>query len=102
MRKAVLSIGTVLLLGACATSGTKFEMSAVNAMQPGVTTYEDAVATLGKPRGVAIAADGAKSVVWSWAEAGAFTGVQSRAVSILFGKDGKMIRVVGKAGDQIE
>lgn len=101
MRKALVSFA-VILLTACATSGTKFEMSAVNTMQPGVTTYQEAVAKLGKPHGVSIAADGAKNVVWAWAQAGGFTGVQSRAVRILFDKDGKMIRVAGKAGDQIE
>ena len=101
MRNAIV-LFAAFWLAACATSGTKFEMSAVNAMQPGVTTYEEAVAKLGKPHGVTIAADGAKNVVWSWAQAGGFTGIQSRAVRILFDKDGKMIRVAGKAGDQIE
>ena len=80
MRKAIVLFAAILLV-ACATSGTKFEMSDVNAMQPGVTTYEEAVAKLGKPRGVTVAADGTKNVVWSWAQAGGFTGIQSRAVS---------------------
>ena len=76
MRNAIV-LFAAFWLAACATSGTKFEMSAVNAMQPGVTTYEEAVAKLGKPHGVTIAADGAKNVVWSWAQAGGFTGIQS-------------------------
>lgn len=101
MRKAIILTMTILLV-ACATSGTKFEMSAVNAMQPGVTTYDQAVANLGKPFSVNIAADGSKRVVWSWAQGSGLTEVQSRAVGILFDKDGKMVRVAGKAGTQID
>ena len=101
MKKAMVLFATILL-AACATSGTKFEMSDVNAMQPGVTTYEQAVAKLGKPFGVSMTADGTKSVVWSWAQAGGLTGIQKRAARILFDKDGKMVRVAGKAGDQVD
>ncbi|MFZ2161973.1 MAG: hypothetical protein WAW02_07145 [Sideroxyarcus sp.] len=84
-----------LLLAGCASKGTKFQMADVDAMQPGVTTYQEAVKKLGKPYGVNFAEDGAKSVTWVWAMAG-MVGSQSRATRILFDKDGKMIRVASK------
>ena len=100
--KTFLSLCALLLLSACASQGTKFEMSDVNSMKPGSTTYEQAVEKLGKPRAVAMNADGSKSATWIWAQAGAFVGTQSRGVKILFDKDGKMIRIAGKVGDQVD
>lgn len=88
-----------LLLAGCASTavGTKFSMADVDAMQPGVTTYEDAIQKLGKPRAQDFAADGSKSVTWVWAAQTGFGGVQSGATRILFDKSGKMIRVAAKS-----
>lgn len=93
--KKFLAIASLVMLASCATRGTKFEMADVEAMQPGVTTYEQAVEKLGKPRAVKIAPDGAKSVTWIYAQAG-LAGSESRGTRILFDKDGKMIRVASK------
>lgn len=101
MKRYCILLATVCLT-ACATSGTKFEMSDANAMRPGVTTYQDAVGKLGKPNGMRMAPDGSRSVLWSWAQVDLFTQGQARAVRILFDKDSRMIRVQGKAGDQID
>lgn len=95
MKKLVIAAALALTLAACATRGTKFEMTDVEAFQPGVTTLDDAVAKLGKPKAVNVAKDGSKSVTWIYAMA-TVGHSESRGTRILFDKDGKMIRVASK------
>ncbi|HJV26721.1 MAG TPA: hypothetical protein VJ673_13620 [Aromatoleum sp.] len=84
------------LLTGCATRGTNFAMSDVEVMQPGVTTYSEAVARLGKPASVKYAEDGRKSVLWLYVQA-SLVGAEHRGVRVSFDKDDKMIRIVSKA-----
>ena len=95
MKKLVLATLLALAMTACASRGTKFEIADVEQFQPGVTTYDEAVAKLGKPKAVNIAKDGSKSVTWIYAMA-TIGHVESRGTRILFDKDGKMIRVASK------
>lgn len=95
MKKLILASVLALTLAACATKGTNFNMADVDAFQPGVTTLDDAVAKLGKPRGTKIGPNGEKSVTWIYAQA-SLAGSESRGTRILFDKDGKMIRVASK------
>lgn len=95
MKKYLSAIVVVTALAGCASKGTKFDMAQVEAMQPGVTTYDEAVQSLGKPTAINYAKDGSKSVTWVWAQA-SIVGSQSRGARILFNKDGKMIRVASK------
>lgn len=89
------TITTILLIAAlatgCASRGTKFEMSDVEAFQPGVTTYDDAVAKLGKPKAQNFAQDGSKTATWVYA-----TALGGKGTKIAFDKDGKMVRVMSK------
>lgn len=78
-----------------ATQGTNFNMADVDAMQPGVTTYDEAVAKLGKPRSTMYAEDGRKSVLWLYVEAGVARS-EARGVRVSFDPEGKMIRIVSK------
>lgn len=95
MKKYLCAAVVLAALTGCATKGTKFDMAQVEAMQPGVTTYDDAVRTLGKPYLIHYPEDGSRSAMWMWVQA-SLVGSQSRATRILFDRDGKMIRVVSK------
>lgn len=90
LRVLLLSIS---LIAGCATVGNKFDVKQVDSFQPGVTTKEDAIAKLGKPRAVSTRADGSQVVQWIYAQ-GTALGVGSGAhVAIIFDKEGKMVRV---------
>lgn len=94
--KKLMIVAALFALTACATHGQRFEMTDVEAMQPGVTTYEEAVEKLGKPKSQNFAADGSKTATWIWVMAGLGV-VKSRGTKIAFDKDGKMVRVMSKA-----
>lgn len=95
MRKLV-AIASLVMLTACATRGTKFEMADVDAMQPGVTTKEEAIAKLGKPKAVSTKPDGTTVLQWMYIEASPLHGKGNHAV-IIFDKDGKMVRLAHKS-----
>jgi len=78
-------------LTACASHGTRFDMADVEAMQPGVTTYDEAIQKLGKPKAQNFAKDGSKTVTWIYA-----TAIGAKGTKIAFDKDGKMIRIMSK------
>jgi hypothetical protein len=83
----------IALIAGCATVGNKFDVKQVDSFQPGLTTKEDAIAKLGKPRSVSTRADGSQIVQWIYAQ-GTALGVGSGAhVAIIFDNEGKMIRV---------
>ncbi len=96
MRNLITIALLVLAVGACASAGTKFDMSQVDAMTPGVTTFDDAVKVMGKPTSQQFTAEGKMVSVWVYAAA-IMGSASSRSVSIGFDKDGKMIRVLGKS-----
>lgn len=86
-------IAAVVLAG-CA-SGPNFSMSDVDAMRPGVTTYAQAQAALGRPTNVHRESDGSLRAGWARGESwGPFT--NARAVIIQFGPDGRMVRVLNR------
>jgi outer membrane protein assembly factor BamE (lipoprotein component of BamABCDE complex) len=93
---ALLATG-VLAVG-CATQGEKLDMAAVDSMQPGVTTLADAKAKLGKPYSVTTNEDGTKSVIWMYTHVNLVAGTKQQAVSVVFDKNDKMVKV----GQRIE
>lgn len=93
--KKLIIVAAIFTLAACATRGQKFEMSDVENFQPGVTTYEEVVEKLGKPRSQNFAQDGGKSATWVYARA-SLAGSESRGTRLLFDKDGKLVRVMSK------
>lgn len=94
--KKLMIVAAIFALTGCATRGQKFEMSDVESFQPGITTYEEVVEKLGKPRSQNFAQDGGKSATWVYARAGVLVGVESRGTRMLFDKDGKLVRVMSK------
>lgn len=89
--KKLMIVVAMFALAACASHGTRFDMADVEAMQPGVTTYDEAVQKLGKPKAQNFAADGSKTVTWIYA-----TAIGARGTKIAFDKDGKMVRIMSK------
>lgn len=85
-------LGTVLFafLNACG-AGTNFSQATVDRLQPGVTTYNQAVAQMGKPYQVNTRSDGSRLAIWSYANLGS-----TRAVGILFDSRGVMERVTSR------
>lgn len=81
------------LIAGCASVGQDFDMTEVDRLQPGVTTLEQAKERLGKPHTITNSADGRYGVTWIRSQA-VIGSVSSKGVSILFDKDGKMIRIV--------
>jgi hypothetical protein len=86
------NLATILFvfLSAC-SAGTNFSQETVNRLQPGVTTYDEAVAQMGKPYSVNTASDGRKLAIWSYASVGG-----GRAVGVLFDSRGVMERVTSR------
>ena len=81
-----------LPLAGCMTSGVKFTMAEVESLQPGVTTKDEAIALLGKPTSRSTMADGTELLQWMYTEVVYIAG-DSRHVAILFGRDGRMLRI---------
>lgn len=97
MKQFVASFLLASTLTACAHMGTKFEMADVDSLRPGVTTQQEAIAKLGKPNHSSTASNGYTLLAWQYAEAGYLTGATGRGVTLLFDKDGKMVRVMSRS-----
>jgi outer membrane protein assembly factor BamE (lipoprotein component of BamABCDE complex) len=86
---------TLFVLSGCVyqQQGQRFDASAINQLIPGSSTEQDAIAKLGKPISVSTNADGSQVLQWYYVY-GTAIGVGGGAhAAILFGVDGKMIRV---------
>ena len=84
-------IGVLLLLAACASSGVDPE--AAKHFKPGLTTRAQVVKRLGPPASVFDGSDETKTL--TWAKTGSlFNGDTTKGLSIQFGPDDKMIKVV--------
>ena len=91
---ACFRVPASLLLLSCLMAcgaGTNFSQAEVDKLQPGITTYDQAVTHLGKPYAIKTDVKGRKVATWSYASpAGA------RAVAIVFDSNGVMERVAGR------
>jgi len=94
--RAMSLIAAVALVCGCASVGKDFSMVDVDSLQPGVTTYEEAKEKLGKPSSVRTAADGRTAARWVHSEASVIS-TSAKGVTIVFDKDGKMIRIAGRS-----
>ncbi|WP_336175007.1 outer membrane protein assembly factor BamE domain-containing protein [Alloalcanivorax xenomutans] len=98
IRLLATALFSVLLLGGCATatSGAQFNADAVQQLQPGVTTTDDARAILGEPQQIVTLQDGNQLYVWQYVESkarGTSVNTAIQQASVLFSGTGKMIRV---------
>jgi hypothetical protein len=98
---SVLAMVLVCVTAAgCASSGTDYDPAAVATLMQGMTEAE-VIQRLGKPNNVTTMVDGRKVMVWAHSEVNGLSGRSStRAVSILFGADGRMSRQVSETNSQ--
>jgi hypothetical protein len=90
-RLNVLAAG--VLLSACATVGQEVDMAAVDRLQPGVATVQEAIAVLGPYSTQAANSAGIKTYGWTYAHTNGLTGkMESQAVMLSFGPDGKLVQ----------
>jgi outer membrane protein assembly factor BamE (lipoprotein component of BamABCDE complex) len=92
----VILLATAVLVVGCATQGKTIDMAAVDSMQPGVTTLADAKTKLGKPYSVTTNEDGSKMAIWMYTHVNLLAGTKQQAVSVVFDKDDKMVKVAQK------
>jgi hypothetical protein len=93
---AMMFAAAALALAGCADGQGAFVNSATSHFTPGVTTRAQAVTELGAPSSVYDLADGSRTLTWA-RNGGLFNESETRSLSILFGPDDKMIRVVAGA-----
>lgn len=92
-------LACVLVLAACGrTIGQPFDVAAADALTPGESTYEDAVVQFGK----ASHFEGyGHSVIAHWHYLKDQPGATDYAsVTIMFGRDGRMVRIVERLDSQ--
>ncbi|WP_022978405.1 hypothetical protein [Nevskia ramosa] len=90
--KNLVGLIITLSLSACAAAGNKFDASKINTLIPGVTTLDSATQELGRSAATETNEDGSKLVKWKYATA-SLVGTHFDGVAILFGPDGKMMRI---------
>ncbi len=91
---AFVLAATILATG-CASVGKDYTKADIDSMQPGVTTFQQVQEKLGKPTSVNYSADGRTAATWVRVS-NVMGSVSSKGVSILFDKEGKMIRIANK------
>lgn len=93
MRTAVIGTAVVCLAAGCATAGHELDLSAVDRLQPGVATLQDAIDALGPYNSESVGANGIHVYGWSYATSNGLSGtMKSAAVLLAFGADGKLLR----------
>lgn len=98
-RLVIALTAAALALAACADGQGAYVSSTSSHFSPGVTTRAQAVAQLGAPSSIFEQADGSRIVTWA-RNGGLFNPSETRSLSILFGPDDKMIRVVTDSATQ--
>ena len=93
MKKAIILVLVSLTLTACMTVGHKFDANALDSMQPGLTTIQEASTKLGKPESISAAPNGGTLLQWMYSR-GSLAGGSGAHVAVLFDNNGKMVKVI--------
>jgi len=105
-------IALLLVLPSCASSGVRVDQSQLSRFRDGETTYDQAVAALGRPSQVLMPGDGTRTIVYAYFSAqarpesfipvvGAFVGgsdVENSVVTMRFDRDGVLRNVTSSQG----
>lgn len=84
----IISIASVsLILAACFTYGRDFNLSDVDRLVPGVSTYQQTVDILGTPQAVALVKDNLKQATWQYSKP-AMGSLETKIVTLTFNKEG--------------
>jgi hypothetical protein len=84
----------------CASSGTRFEWSQVDALTPGLTTVQMRE-RIGKPNAVSATAAGDSIFVWLYSTGTAFGTGTGRSFGVLFDHSGRLVRVLNRTDTSI-
>ena len=87
------AIASFLALSACASSGVEPRTAAQ--FKPGVTTRAEVIKRLGPPASVYDGTDETKTLTWA-KSGGLFDAGATKGLSIQFGPDDKMVRIVNQ------
>ena len=98
IRTLAIAVVALVLVG-CADGEGAYVNSASSHFAPGFTTRAEAVAQLGPPSSIYQLADGTRTVTWA-RTGGLFNEGETRSLSIMFGPDDKMVRVVSGVAPQ--
>jgi len=79
--------------------GTNYDPREVDRLQPGMSK-SDVLSRLGPPNSTTTTADGSEIVVWLHSQ-GSMLGASARSVGLLFGKDGRLVRVINTTETQV-
>jgi hypothetical protein len=99
LAKTAVMLGVVvcLTIGACTQEiGTNLDLSKADLFKSGVTTYDEAVAQLGKPAFIRKYPDGRTGAAWQYTKGTAFSGGSAKGVGIVFSANGVMERMTGR------
>ena len=86
-------IAALLALTACASSGV--DPGAAHHFKPGVTTRAQVIKRLGPPASVYVGMDETRTLTWA-KTGGLFDSGTTKGLSIQFGPDDKMVKVVSQ------
>jgi hypothetical protein len=93
LRRVVAIAAVAAILVGCADGQGAYASGASGHFRPGVTTRAEAIAELGSPNSVYESADGSHTLTWARA-GGLFNAAATRSLSVQFGPDDRMIRIV--------
>lgn len=90
MKKLITAISIIistLTITACASYGRDFNLSDVDRLNPGLSTYQQAVEILGKPQAVVVVRENTKHATWQYTKS-VMGSVESKTVTLIFNKEG--------------
>lgn len=92
--KELLCIAAAVVLVGCASVGTEFRPAALSQVQPGQTTMAQAAELLGSPPQQTVRTDnGVTTLIWRHVVAAPGVVTKNQSITLLFGPDGKLVRV---------
>lgn len=94
-------IAAVLVLAACVTVGQRFDLGRADELVVGESTEEDAKRLLGAPTAVTTLADSTYLLQWQYSRGTALGTGSGAHLVILFGPDGRMVRVVHQSTTKV-
>lgn len=87
------------LAGCSHEMGREIDQIALRQLEPGETTYDDALARLGEPTQETVNADGSRIVVYSHVEASAFGSARSDRATLKFDEAGTLRDITRSSGE---
>ena len=96
MRIIALALLVIIapLPAACVTMGPNYDPALVESLRPGMDRSE-VIALLGRPTTTVTMADGSQHLMWVHSK-GSMFGANARAVTLIFGADGKYQRTLSQ------